>query len=226
MPHQQLIEQIRRELRAAADPERAVKMRAYMKSSMPYLGVAMPLVRKITTTTARTMPFEQPQDLLETAQKIWREAEYREERYVALALTALKPARGKIEFLPLYQEMVSTGAWWDHVDEVAHRISDLLLAHPETLKPLVRQWSVAKDFWFRRLAIISQLQLKKATDLTLLSAVIEVNVADKEFFIRKAIGWALREYSKTDPDWVRGFVAARTTTLSPLSRREALKRLA
>ncbi|AJT41172.1 DNA alkylation repair protein [Psychromicrobium lacuslunae] len=222
---QRLIDQVEQDLRELADPDRAIKMQAYMKSSMPYLGVPMPQVRKLTSAAVRAFPFASAEQLLATAEVLWREAEYRELRYVALALTALKPARGNLNFLPLYEEMVSTGAWWDYVDEVSHRIQELLKSQPATMKPLIRRWSVASDFWFRRLSIISQLQLKTATDLDLLSSVIDANAADKEFFIRKAIGWALREYSKTDPQWVSAFVAARTSTLSPLSQREALKRL-
>ncbi|NYE94551.1 3-methyladenine DNA glycosylase AlkD [Psychromicrobium silvestre] len=225
MPNQKLIEHIRRGLRESQDPERALKMQAYMKSSMPYLGVPMPVVRKFTTTAARSFPFSGEASLLNTATVLWREAEFREERYVAMALTGLKATRANLIFLPLYCEMVSTGAWWDHVDEVAHRIKDLLQAHPSTMKPLILTWSEDEDFWFRRLSIISQLQAKAGTDVELLTQVIEPNMPDSEFFIRKAIGWALREYAKTDPEWVKEFVAVRETQLSPLSRREALKHL-
>ncbi|WP_394938253.1 DNA alkylation repair protein [Psychromicrobium sp. YIM B11713] len=217
--------QIQQELRNAADPLRAPKMQAYMKSSMPYLGVTMPQVRKITTTAVRERPFENAAELLRTAEFFWRAAHYREERYVALALTDVKEVAQNLDFLPLYQEMVRSGAWWDYVDWVAHRIRGLLHAHPGTLAPLLIDWSVHENFWFRRLSIISQLQAKDETDLELLTKVIEVNMADSEFFVRKAIGWALRDYARTDPLWVLNFVDLRSGLLSPLSRREALKHL-
>ncbi len=91
--------------------------------------------------------------------------------------------------------------------------------------PLIRGWAVDPDRWLRRSSIICQLGLAGRTDLDLLTEVIARNLADREFFVRKAIGWALRQYARTDPDWVRGFVAAHETSLSPLSRREAMKHL-
>ncbi|ABY25016.1 hypothetical protein RSal33209_3303 [Renibacterium salmoninarum ATCC 33209] len=216
---------VRDALEAQADAERAKSMAAYMKSYMPYRGVPKPQVRKIMMTAARAYPFADAADLLSTATKLWREANCREERYIATALTEFKLAKGNLDFLPFYEEVVSAGAWWDHVDEMAHRILDLLLAHGKTMDPKVRQWSTDSGFWFRRLAIISQLHAKTSTDLGLLSDVIEPNMADPEFFVRKAIGWALRDYARTDPDWVRRFVAERSAALSPLSQREALKHL-
>ena len=91
---------------------------------------------------------------------------------------------------------------------------------------MIREWSTDPDRWLRRSSIICQLALKHRTDVALLTDVIEPNLADREFFIRKAIGWALRQYARTDPDWVRAFVAVSTRTpLSPLSRREAMKHL-
>jgi 3-methyladenine DNA glycosylase AlkD len=93
------------------------------------------------------------------------------------------------------------------------------------VQPVIREWSERPERWLRRASIICQLDAKASTDLTLLTDVIEANLADREFFIRKAIGWALRQYARTDPDWVREFVAAHRDTLSPLSYREAIKHL-
>jgi 3-methyladenine DNA glycosylase AlkD len=137
---------------------------------------------------------------------------------------ALRPLRGRLDMLDVHEEMVRTGAWWDHVDEVAHRLADLLDAHPAELAVELRVWADDEDFWIRRVAIIAQLQRKDATDRALLADAIEPNIADPEFFIRKAIGWALRDFARTDPEWVRAFVDAHPA-LSPLSRREALKHL-
>ncbi len=121
--------------------------------------------------------------------------------------------------------MIVTGAWWDHVDGISERIGALLLAHRPVLEPVIREWSTDPDRWLRRSSIISQLALKERTDVALLTDVIAANLADREFFIRKAIGWALRQYARTDPDWVRAFVADHQDALSPLSRREAMKHL-
>jgi 3-methyladenine DNA glycosylase AlkD len=111
-------------------------------------------------------------------------------------------------------------------DGVSGRICTLLLAHPGEMSAVVRKWSRDPDFWIRRASITSQLRAKQATDTVLLADVIEPNLTDQEFFIRKAIGWALREFAKTAPEWVEEFVARHGEELSPLSRREALRGIA
>jgi 3-methyladenine DNA glycosylase AlkD len=218
-----LVAAIRADLRAEADPERAPGMQAYMKSAMPYLGVRVPAARLIARRCARGR-IERLDDLRDTAQALWREARYREERYAATALTGLPQAGGRLELLALHQEMVVTGAWWDHVDEVSHRVGAVVRAHRDAMTPVIRAWARDPDLWLRRTAILCQLDAKAATDVRLLTEVLEANVADGEFFVRKAIGWALRQYARTDPAWVLAFVDGHQE-LSPLSRREALKHL-
>ena len=218
-----LVTSVRRMLREQADPALAPGQQAYMKSSMPFLGVRVPEVRRLTKAAARSTPPADLDDLERSARRLWDEATHREERYAAAALTALRLAKGRLELLPLYEHMAVTGAWWDHVDEVAHRIADLHDAHPEPTAKQVRAWGASSDMWLRRLAILSQLGRRDRVDRALLVDVIEPNVADPQFFIRKAIGWALREVARVDPAWVRTF--ADEHELSPLSRREALKHL-
>jgi len=193
-----------------------------MKSAMPFLGVRVPEVRRLTREAARGVA--DADELRVAALELWRGAAHREERYAAQALMALRPLRGRLDMLDVHEEMIRTGAWWDHVDEVAHRLADLLDAHPGELAVELRVWADDEDFWIRRAAIIAQLQRRDTTDRALLADAIEPNIADPEFFIRKAIGWALRDFARADPDWVRAFVAAHPA-LSPLSRREALKHL-
>ena len=220
-----LVERVRAGLRAAADPERAPQMQAYMKSAMPYLGVPVPAVRALVRAEAKARPPASTDDLAATAGALWREAGHREERYAATALTAVPAARRlqTTALLPFYREMITTGAWWDHVDEVSHRVGGLLVAFPADLAPTIRAWARDPDRWLRRSAVICQLGLKDATDPALLADVVRANLTDRDFFLRKGIGWALRDYARTDPDWVRAFVDAHE--LSPLSRREALKHL-
>jgi len=218
-----LVDVVRRSLREHADPALAPGQQAYMKSAMPFLGVRVPEVRRLTKAAARAHPPSDLPDLDRTARTLWDKATHREERYAATALTALPIARGRLELLPLYEHMAVTGAWWDHVDEVAHRVAALHDAHPDPTAAAVRRWRTADDQWLRRLAILGQLGRKDRVDLPLLADLIEPNVADPEFFIRKAIGWALREAARVDPDWVQTFVEEHE--LSPLSRREALKHL-
>lgn len=220
-----IVSQVLDGLHRAADPTLAPGMAAYMKveenGSLPFLGVRRPAVRRLVRDIART--HTDPADLLEAVQVLWDEATAHEERYSSQDLLGLPWARGRLDLLDLHRHQIVTGAWWDHVDESAHRIEDLLVAHPATLDPVLRTWARVPDRWLRRVAIISQLRRREDTDLDLLVAAIEPNLADQDFFVRKAIGWALRQHARTDPHWVREFVESHE--LSPLSRREALKHL-
>jgi len=160
--------------------------------------------------------------------ELWRGAGFREERYAALILAGDRRARAfqTPDQLPLYEELIVTGAWWDYVDEVAsRRIGPILLAHPAELAPTMRSWSRSDDLWKRRASIISQLRFKERTDLGLLYDCIGPSIGSREFFLRKAIGWALREYAKTDPEAVRLYVSDHEADLSGLSRREALRQI-
>ncbi len=103
--------------------------------------------------------------------------------------------------------MIVSGAWWDHVDEVSHRIGALLRSDPDVLRPTVLSWTVSEDRWLRRASVICQVGAKTSTDLDLLTAAVIANAGDQDFFLRKGIGWALRDYARTDPEWVRTFVA-------------------
>ena len=200
-------------------------MQAYMKSAMPFLGVPVPQVRRLTRVAAAGHPFADRTELEQAVRELWSGATCREERYAATALLDTRSARAarSPQLLGLYRELIVSGAWWDHVDELAHRVGELRSTWPEIVTPELRTWIRADDLWLRRASIICQLGAKASTDVDLLTQAIEANAADREFFIRKAIGWALRDYARTDPDWVRAFVAEHD--LSPLSRREALKHL-
>jgi 3-methyladenine DNA glycosylase AlkD len=218
-----LVAAVRSTLRAAADPSLAPGQQAYMRSAMPFLGVRVPDVRRLVRAEVRTRGEGRPDVLGHAAERLWEEATHREERYAALALLALRPLRGEWSLVDLLEHMARTGAWWDLVDEIAHRVSDLHDAHPEWTADRVRTWSRDESLWIRRLAIISQLGRRDRVDVDLLAEVVEPNLADDEFFIRKAIGWALREVSSVDAAWVQEYVD--THPLSGLSRREALKRI-
>jgi 3-methyladenine DNA glycosylase AlkD len=126
----------------------------------------------------------------------------------------------------LYDHFIVDGAWWDFVDTVATRlVRPILVADRASVEPVVRRWAGDDELWRRRAAILVQVGARGATDTELLADVIDANVADRQFFIRKAIGWALRDYARTDPDWVRSFVDARADRPSPLSIREATRHL-
>ena len=126
----------------------------------------------------------------------------------------------------MYEELIVDGAWWDVVDELAsRRVGPILRADRAGVTPILRAWAEDPNLWKRRTSIICQLKAKDDTDLELLTDAIEASIADRDFFARKAIGWALREHAKTDQDWVLRFVAEHPE-LSGLSRREATRRIA
>lgn len=197
-----------------------------MKSAMPYLGVRVPEVRAIALAAIKTAPPTNTERLATTVRTLWDDAQFREERYAASAILGSPQARAvrTMELLPLYRHLISSGAWWDHVDELSHRVGELLVFDHAAMSSTLRGWALDPDMWIRRSSIIAQLGAKQDTDTDLLSYTIEASIGEREFFLRKAIGWALREYARTDPGWVSAFVANHPD-LSPLSRREALKHL-
>lgn len=223
--HLDLAARIRADLLAARDEGRAPAMQAYMRSAMPFLGVGLTGTRTIALSRARAHDPSPDLAVVRSAvEQLWRNATYREERYAAQALLRLPVARARLDLLPLHREIIVTGDWWDHTDEAMHRIGELLAAHTEPMTSTLLAWSTDPNRWLRRSAVIAQLERRQDTDTALLTAVVEANATDPDFFLRKAIGWALRQYARTDPDWVRAFVADHQD-LSPLSVREAMKHL-
>jgi 3-methyladenine DNA glycosylase AlkD len=187
-------------------------MQAYMKSDMPFLGVPAPVLRRVAREQLAGSA-DWRTDVLE----LWRGAEFREERYAALWLLRRHAREAD---LALCDELVVTGAWWDHVDSVAPVVGALLPGVADDM----RRWARDESLWRRRVSIICQLGRKGDTDLGLLAECIEANAADREFFVRKAIGWALRDYAWHDPRWVAAYVESHPE-LAPLSRREATRNL-
>jgi 3-methyladenine DNA glycosylase AlkD len=221
-----LVGTIRRALAEAADPTKAPHMQAYMKSAMPYRGVSAPILKQLCRDAFTAHPLASAAEWQRVVLELWRNAGFREERYAAVMLTQARAYREFQTFssLPMLEEMIVTGAWWDVVDAIAgNNLGDILRAEPRRMKPLMRRWARDPDMWKRRSAILCQLKLKRDTDPELLYDCIEPNLSRKDFFIRKAIGWALRQYAWSDPKEVKRYVKANRDRLSPLSVREALK---
>jgi 3-methyladenine DNA glycosylase AlkD len=221
-----LVRAVRIEFKRLADPKKATPMQAYMKSEMPYYGVQTPRRRVAQREVFATHALRSFAEWKETILALWREATYREERYAAIGLADEKAyaAYRTLKALPIYEEMIVTGAWWDYVDGIAiELVGDLLFRFPRSMKPRMCTWSRSKDMWKRRTSILSQLKFKGETDLDLLYDCIEPSIEEKEFFLRKGIGWALREYAKTDPREVWRYVKENRDRLSPLTKREATR---
>jgi 3-methyladenine DNA glycosylase AlkD len=219
---------IRAALETVADPARAPGMQAYMKSAMPYLGVSSVPLRQVCKAVFADLQYDDSAAWQADVLALWRGAEFREERYAAIELTTIRAARPfqRIDALPMYEEMIVTGAWWDYVDAIATiRLWGLLDNDRPAMKAAMLTWSTDDDMWKRRSAILCQLPAKQRTDLPFLYACIAPSLESKEFFLRKAIGWALRQYARTDPAEVVRYVAEQGDRLSGLSRREALKRV-
>ncbi len=219
---------LRAALREQANPDNAGPMQAYMKSAMPYLGIKstpLALICREHFAAHRLAGYESWRD---TVLELWRDAEYREERYAAIALARYRfyAEYQQLKALPMYREMIVTGAWWDYVDNIAeYLVGGLLRRYPAAMAKTMRAWAKGEDMWLRRSAIICQMHFKQETDLRLLYDCIEPSIESREFFLRKAIGWALRQYARVDAREVRRYVKANRSRLSGLSQREALKAL-
>jgi len=223
-----LLISLREALWQAGDPAKAAGMQAYMKSTMPYHGVPAPLLRKICRTAFADMPFVTAADWQEQVLGIWRDAHFREERYAALQLAGDRRAQlfQKPPAMKMYEELIVTGAWWDYVDDIAsHRVGPILRDNPAPMRRKMLSWSKSDNLWKRRTAILCQLGFKAETDLGLLYACIDPSAGSKEFFLQKAIGWALRQYAWTDGAEIQRYLRLNGARLSALSCREALKNL-
>lgn len=218
--------EVRNALKAAAEPERAPAMQAYMKSAMRFYGVPSPALKKALKPIFDAHRVDTFEAWTATALDLWRNAKAREERYAALRFCEHRyyKAFHTFDALPMYEEMIVTGAWWDYVDWIAGgRLGPILDKDPVRMKKTMRAWAKGDAMWKARSAILCQLKAKDRIDLKLLYDCIEPSLSSKEFFLRKAIGWALRQHAKTDAEEVYRYVVRKKDVLSGLSKREALK---
>jgi 3-methyladenine DNA glycosylase AlkD len=208
-------------LRANADPARAVEMSAYMRDQFPFLGVSAAdrkeLCREFMKTANKKSidwPF-----VFECWQLPEREYQYLASDYLIKVKAGLTPTD-----IPNLGKLITTKSWWDTTDSLDFLVGDIALRYPE-VKGTLLKWSTNDNIWLRRVAIDHQLAWKDKTDVALLEQIILNNLGQDEFFINKAIGWSLREYSKTDQNWVRNFIEKHRHEMKPLSVREGSKYL-
>jgi len=218
------LEALREALHAVADPSKAADMAAYMKDQFEYLGVqagdrrtaAKPLL-----TAAKTMASEPLLDLVEA---LWDEVE-REFHYVGMDAIRAGARNLRADDLQRVRALIERTPWWDTVDSLAvHTVGTMVTNHPELVETM-DEWIESPNLWVARTAILHQLLYKERTDTNRLFTYAEMHLESTEFFIRKAIGWALRQYARTDPDAVRAFVAKHDDVIAGLTKREALKHL-
>lgn len=210
-----------KELKAVANPDDAAAMKAYMKNKFEFLGVKTPARRKLVKAF-----FKQQTDSVidwDFINEAWNNP-YRELQYAALDYLESRKKLLTPSDLPGLKKLAQTKSWWDTIDFLDRLVGSIIAQFPET-KEIILSWSCDEDIWLRRLAIDHQLLRKEETDIELLEKILVNNLAQSEFFINKAIGWALRDYSKTNPDWVRDFIERHQAEIAALSIREGSKYL-
>lgn len=206
---------------ALADEKQAEKMSSYMQNRFPFLGLPKPklmeAIKPFLRENGRGLP---DWDFIDACwQKDWREAQY-----IALEYLAKFKKKLTADDLPKLQKLITTKSWWETADTLDGFVGVIVLANP-ALKDTMLEWSRSENLWLRRVAIDFQQRFGEDTDAALLEEIIGNSLGSREFFINKAIGWSLLEYSKTDPSWVAAFLEKYGGRLDKLSRREATKYL-
>lgn len=209
------------DFRAAADPVKAIQMRAYMRDQFAFLGIPSPVRRNLSRNFLKTA--NKTQIDWSFVDDCWSQAE-REFQYLAIDYLSNRSRVQTPTDIPRLQQLIVTKSWWDTVDGLDMVVGDIAQRHPE-VNPIMIAWSTDDNIWLRRVAIDHQLLRKERTDTGLLEQILINNLGQTEFFINKAIGWILRDYSKTNPTWVREFIAIHQGTMASLSIREASKYL-
>jgi 3-methyladenine DNA glycosylase AlkD len=209
---------------AARDEVRAPAMAAYMRDQFPFLGLSASTRRALARTALTGLPKPTEPELAEIARGCWARDEREFQQFACDYLTTHLGVPGP-DFLRVAEDLITTKSWWDTVDPLATRfVGGLVRRHP-TLTARMDDWSESDNLWLIRTAILHQLHYGAETDTTRLFAYCTRQAAHQDFFIRKAIGWALRHYARTDPGAVRAYLSDQATRLSPLSLREATKHL-
>jgi 3-methyladenine DNA glycosylase AlkD len=221
----ELIAFVKERFERLADPDKAVPMAAYMKTSMPFYGIQKPDRVPVYREMKKVFPPANQPQYEEAIFALWN-LPHRENKYLAIEFARQHKAFVNATSFPIYERLIREGAWWDLVDDVAVSIvTDCYLAERAQICPIIDTWIDDKDLWIRRTAILAHNHHEKDTDAKQLFAHVLRRSDEQEFFIRKAIGWALREYSYAEPENVMSFLASNKAKLSPLSYREAAKGL-
>lgn len=210
------------ELKSLQDSERAVSMAAYMRNQFPFLGIAA-TPRKLVAKSYFRIALQEHIIDFDFVEKCFQQ---QEREYQQLAVDYLLSIQNLLtpEDLNRIKKYIVTKSWWDTVDGLDGVVGSMTLRYPE-LKKVMVEWSQTDNIWLRRVAIDHQLLFKNKTDTLLLAKIITNNFGTKEFFINKAIGWSLRDYSKTNPQWVKDFIQKHSSQMAPLSIREGSKYL-
>ena len=217
------VDDLRRALIAVADPAKSPQMAAYLQHRFAFLGIQASERRAAAKFFVAAGRGVSSSELLDGADACWEQPE-REFHYVGTDLLVRWVRSIDSPDLDRVERLIRTNSWWDTVDAVAVNVVGPLVAADGSLSATMDRW-IDDELWIARTAILHQLKFRERTDADRLFGYIDRRAAETEFFLRKAAGWALREYAKTDPDAVRAYVDSRGDRLSALTRREALKHL-
>lgn len=210
-------------LEAHRDPSNSGPMKAYMKNHFEFLGIKSPMRKELLKTFLKTHEIPTGEPLKTLALKLWGNP-YREFQYCAMEILAKRARSWDASFLPLFEHLILTKSWWDTVDWLApNGAGKLFNAYPSLLIPTTERWNRSDNKWLIRSSLLFQLKYREQTDFARLEHYILKHVDSKEFFIQKAAGWALRQYSKYNPVAVRQFVGQHESRLSSITLREAKK---
>lgn len=200
-------------------------MAAYMQQRFHFFGIPTPARRATTRPLLASLGRAPDADwLVSAAEALWRFDE-RECQYAAVDLLVKFAARIEARHEPQLAGLVQAKAWWDSVDLIAAHVYGSLCRRKPALRKQVERYARHADIWLRRVALLHQLGEGADTDRSRLDRILTANLDHPDFFIRKAMGWALRQFARTDPDWVRNWLSTHAEAVSSLTRREALKRL-
>ncbi len=216
-----MYKQLLAELNRHADPARAAPMAAYMKNRFDFLGIAKPQVKCICKPLFQGAAKAAVD--WDFVRQCWANP-HRELQYCALEYLRAVQKNLTPQDIPRLQALITDKPWWDSADVLDRIVGGIALRYPEANAVLLA-WSQSDNIWLRRVAIDHQLLRKKQTDTALLEQILRNNLVQTEFFINKAIGWALRDYSKSNPQWVRRFIEQHRSRMAKLSVREASKYL-
>jgi len=204
------------------DQKKADGAKAYLLNQFEFFGLQTPLRRNLSKAFYKSYPIKNHTELSTLVKECFAQPQ-RELHYFAIELLGFHHPLWDKKTLPLIEWMITHKSWWDSVDSInSNVISKFFLKYPEHIVVYTQKWNRSNNKWLKRMSLLFQLTYKKNTNTVLLAAYIEQSIHEEDFFIRKAIGWALRAYAYTDPKWVIHFVKAHPD-LSPLSKREALK---
>ncbi len=220
---QEYIDLVQQKLAAKADPVIATAKAAYMKNRFAFYGIPSPERRQVQREVSTRFQLPKKMDGEIIIRNFWQRPQ-REYQYISQELAAKYVKQFEKPDIKLIEFMIQNKSWWDTIDFIApNLVGKYFKTFPEQRDPIVQKWLDSNNMWLQRSAVLFQLKYKTELDTKLLTHIIHSLLGSKEFFINKAIGWILREYGKTNPDWVVGFVD--NTQLENLSRREALKLL-